>query len=297
MSTWYYADAQHQRHGPVEGAELARLLGEGTLRWTSLVWRGGMAQWRPLGDFADEIGPVATSAAATATPVLDTASGRVVAASDSPYAPPAAPLLRTGVVYGGGEVVYAGFWKRVAAYIIDSFVLSIAGYAIQLPLLFGAGAFNVANGGEPSFGPGMMVAVVAAYVLPILMQMVYFAWFHASGNQATLGKMAVGIKVVRDNGAPISFARGVGRFFALIVSGLILAIGYLMAAFTDRKRALHDMMCDTLVVDKWAYTDRPDLQQRNLGTVTIVILALGALFFVGAIVFAAFFAAMIGRMH
>lgn len=295
MSTWYYADAQHQRHGPVEGAELARLLGEGRLRWSSLVWREGMAQWQALGDFADEIGP--SAAAAVAAPALDTASGQAVAPGDSPYAPPAAPLLRAGVVHAGGEVVYAGFWKRVAAYVIDSFVLSIATYAIQLPLLFGAGAFGASLGREPTMGPGMMAALVAAYLLPILMQMIYFAWFHSSTHQATLGKMAIGIKVVRENGEAITFARGVGRFFAWILSSLILGIGYLIAAFSERKRALHDMMCDTLVVDKWAYTDRPDLQQRELGTVTVVILGLAGLLFVGAIALAVFFIAMIGRMH
>lgn len=54
-------------------------------------------------------------------------------------------------------------------------------------------------------------------------------------------------------------------------------IGFIMAAFTERKQALHDMMCDTLVVDKWAFTEHPELQQRGLGTVTIVILVLAAL--------------------
>ena len=76
------------------------------------------------------------------------------------------------------------------------------------------------------------------------------------------------------NGERITIARGIGRYFAAMLSGLILCIGYLMAAFTERKQSLHDMICDTLVVDKWAFTDHPEWQQRGLGTVTIVILAL-----------------------
>jgi uncharacterized RDD family membrane protein YckC len=86
--------------------------------------------------------------------------------------------------------------------------------------------------------------------------------------------MAVGIKVVRTDGTRISLARGVGRFFAAMLSGLTLGIGFLMAAFTERKQGLHDMICDTLVVDKWAYTAHPEWQKRELGTVTVVILAI-----------------------
>jgi uncharacterized BrkB/YihY/UPF0761 family membrane protein len=59
--------------------------------------------------------------------------------------------------------------------------------------------------------------------------------------------------------------------------GLILCIGYLMAAFTERKQGLHDMMCDTLVVDRWAFTDQPQLQRRELGVVTIAVLVITAL--------------------
>lgn len=68
-----------------------------------------------------------------------------------------------------------------------------------------------------------------------------------------------------------------GRYFATFVSTLTLMIGYLMAAFTERKQALHDLMCDTVVVDKWAFTENAHLQNRELGTVTIVILVLAGL--------------------
>ncbi|MGN0924153.1 MAG: hypothetical protein ACI4PN_08150, partial [Ectopseudomonas mendocina] len=86
----------------------------------------------------------------------------------------------------------------------------------------------------------------------------------------------------------ISIARGIGRYFAAILSGLILCIGFVMAAFTERKQGLHDMLCDTLVVDKWAFTEHPEWQQRGLGTVTIVILALfGLMLLVGIVAFIA----------
>jgi len=65
---------------------------------------------------------------------------------------------------------------------------------------------------------------------------------------ATPGKMALDLKVIRPDGGPLSLGRAVGRYFAKIVSGIILAIGYIMAGFDSQKRALHDMICDTRVI-------------------------------------------------
>ena len=96
--------------------------------------------------------------------------------------------------------------------------------------------------------------------------------------------MAVGIKATSPNGNRISFGRGIGRWAGLFLSAIPLGIGYLMAAFTDRKRALHDMVSDTVVVDRWAFTDQPRLQQRGLDGVTIavlIIMGLMLLFMVG----------------
>src|SRR3546814_4237002 len=84
--------------------------------------------------------------------------------------------------------------------------------------------------------------------------------------------MASGIKVVRSDGEGCGFWRGFGRYFGMMLSGLILGIGFLMAAFTERKQALHDMICDTVVVDQWAFTAHPDQQREELGTVAWVVL-------------------------
>jgi len=70
----------------------------------------------------------------------------------------------------------------------------------------------------------------------------------SSARQATLGKMAVGIVVTDERGARISFGRATGRFFAKFLSMLILYVGYLMAAFTEKKQGLHDVLAGTLVV-------------------------------------------------
>jgi uncharacterized RDD family membrane protein YckC len=72
----------------------------------------------------------------------------------------------------------------------------------------------------------------------------------SSARQATLGKMAVGIKVTDEAGARISFGRAVGRYFGKFVSTIILLIGFLMVAFTEKKQGLHDKLAGTLVVKK-----------------------------------------------
>ena len=300
MSNWYYADAEQQRQGPLSAEELTQRFHQGRLRLDTLVWRDGLAEWQPLRDFTQELAlhqaPAETfyaplearpteARSAQADPFAAApASGfstPAPAMPDSPYAPPRATLVSGNAAVHGGEVVYAGFWKRVAANVIDSFVVGIVGGIIGAIIggVIGAG-FGLKGG---LGGGGFLVIQLITNLVSIAITAGYYAWFHSSTNQATLGKMAIGIKVVRTDGEAISFARGVGRYFAFLLSSLILAIGLLMAAFTERKQGLHDMICDTLVVDKWAYTAHPEWQNRQLGTVTVVILAVFGLLFVGAI--------------
>jgi uncharacterized RDD family membrane protein YckC len=78
----------------------------------------------------------------------------------------------------------------------------------------------------------------------------YEALMTSSKHRATLGKLAIGVEVLRSNGEPISFARATGRHFAKWLSYLLLCVGFLMAAFTQKKQGLHDFMCDTVVVKK-----------------------------------------------
>lgn len=309
MTQWYYSDYQRNRHGPVGARDMADLHHAGQLQADTLVWAEGMAQWRPWREVMNQAldqaegrsapaaeatplsagvnpyamaepraaTPAQTAAAATATTDTDGIGPLSAAQPQSPYAPPRAALQNSTDYVPGGEVVYAGFWKRFAAYFIDSFVLGVV-FAI-LGGIFGAvGAVSMANMSDPSSAAGGLGAMfVLFYVVEIALMALYFAVMHSSGRQATLGKMAVGIKVTGDDGQAISLWRGIGRFFATIPSSLILGIGYLMAGFTDRKRALHDMLASTLVVDQWAYTAHPERQRRELGTVTVVILVLAVL--------------------
>ena len=95
--------------------------------------------------------------------------------------------------------------------------------------------------------PGLLAAMGASMAVSTTLSALYESLFIAY-LAATPGKLAVGLKVIRSNGAPVAIGRAFGRHFAKYLSGMILAIGYIMAGFDAEKRALHDMICDTRVV-------------------------------------------------
>ena len=129
---------------------------------------------------------------------------------------------------------YAGFWRRFAAWILDGLLLSI----VTLPFTLQVGGDAAAEAARTSVA-GTISTVVG---------WLYYALMESSAKQATVGKMALGIIVTDLEGRRIGFGRATGRYFAKILSALILGIGFLMAAFTERKQGLHDMVASTLVV-------------------------------------------------
>lgn len=149
---------------------------------------------------------------------------------------------------------YAGFWLRLVAYLIDSVILAVGvGMFILIGALFvGLGFFR--NLGDRMSGGNVLAPIGALLLLPIIFAgvaatWIYYAWFESSTHQATLGKMALGVFVTDMQGRRITFTRATGRFFAKIVTGLIpLFIGYIMAGFTEKKQALHDMIASCLVL-------------------------------------------------
>ncbi len=149
-------------------------------------------------------------------------------------------------------VIYAGFWKRFLAYIIDKIIISVAGLIVLIPLfsLIGLGALS---GFDEDSGPAFLTAFLGIYFTVILLisagEWLYYAIMETKKG-ATLGKMALGIVVTDMAGNRISFGRATGRYFGKILSGLILCIGYIMAGFTQQKQALHDILAGCLVVNK-----------------------------------------------
>lgn len=301
MSNWYYADAGNQRQGPLSAEEMAQRFHQGKLRLDTLVWRDGLAEWQPLRDFTQELVLQQVPAETFYTPIdpVPMQAAGTDTMSDSPYAPPKAVLAMDEPVHTGGEVVYSGLWKRFAASCLDGIVTGLLTYAVLIPmmLVMGLSASQLASGGSDPFGGGMSMAMaLLTYPVSFGIPALYFGWMHSSSLQASLGKMAVGAKVVRSDGRRIGFWRSFLRylaymFFALVTCGLGVLISGLMVAFTERKQSLHDMVCDTLVVDKWAFTAHPEWQKSELGTVTVVILGIFGVVFLGTI---ALFAVIIG---
>lgn len=166
------------------------------------------------------------------------------------------------------QFYYAGFWRRFVAYIIDQILIGAVNFAILLPLylIFGLGIFAFENFEgfekfsnvnstvqyEDEYTAAFVIAIIFIALIvggiSIIIQWLYYALMESSSKQATLGKMALGIKVTDMNGNRISFGRATGRFFGKIISGLILNVGYIMAAFTQKKQALHDLMANCLVI-------------------------------------------------
>ena len=137
-----------------------------------------------------------------------------------------------------GTSMYAGFWRRVVAVILDGLALSL----VTVPL-------NLAFGGGTDFGSDSMMAYSPeASSIGAALSWLYYALMESSAKQATLGKMAMGIIVTDLEGRRIGFGKATGRYFAKILSALIFLIGFLMVAFTARKQGLHDILAGTLVV-------------------------------------------------
>ena len=145
--------------------------------------------------------------------------------------------IRTTIASPTG-VRYGGFWKRFVAAIIDGILTAIVTFIVGFII-----GFVFASGGVSE-----AAAVGFAQLAGIAISWIYFAGMESSSSQATLGKQAMGIRVSDLQGHRISFGRATGRHFAKIISILILLIGYLMIAFTEKKQGLHDKMAGCLVV-------------------------------------------------
>lgn len=169
------------------------------------------------------------------------------------------PAVAAAPAYGTGysapvtrAVGYGGFWIRLVAFIIDYMIVRVAMIPFAL-LFFGRLVlFGMIPRHGGYMGPDEVLPVVGAAMKLVLVQVVIFWLYEAlmtsSNKQATLGKMVFGLKITDTQGQRISFARASGRHFGKYLSFLIMCIGFIIAAFTPRKQALHDMMADTLVL-------------------------------------------------
>jgi uncharacterized RDD family membrane protein YckC len=227
---WYYAEDGQQR-GPTSLIELQEMARAGSLTRSQVVWREGLLEW----------------VVAEKIPALFPNEPQLVSAGVGAPLPYASPGHLQYYNPKGGVVVYAGFWWRVLAYLIDYAILWVPNYLLQTGM---RQALNLQLRPTRQGLPIILMVTGAGSMATIIMEWLYFALMETSSNQGTLGKMACGLIVTDEAGSRISFGRATGRYFGKIVSGLILCIGYMMAGWTERKQALHDTMAGTLVIKK-----------------------------------------------
>ncbi len=177
----------------------------------------------------------------------------------SPVAAPIAGGVAAVPAYAGyaavPRVVYAGFWVRFLAFLIDNAVIGIGFVLILIPLIFltGLGGFiGEIHPNEDMNDVGIFMLfglLFLAATVSLLLTWLYHALMESSEWQATLGKKVLGLVVTDMAGRRVSFGRATGRHFAKIITNMVPAfIGYIMAGFTERKQAMHDMIAGCLVL-------------------------------------------------
>jgi len=174
-----------------------------------------------------------------------------------PNAGAVSPHAGVGAIAYATNVAYAGFWLRFAAFLIDSLIVGAATLALIIPFFFliGGAAWleTLPRHRFERFEPGQLgpflTVIFALSAIALLLKWLYYAYLESGEKQGTWGKMMLGIYVTDLSGQRVTFGRASGRFFAKMVSGLVpLWIGYIMAGFTERRQALHDMIASCLVL-------------------------------------------------
>jgi uncharacterized RDD family membrane protein YckC len=272
QALWYFVDTNQRQIGPVPVEELRAALQTGATTMDALAWRDGLSGWQPIRELATELGLAAT-AVSTATPAAPTPPAYAAAqtADQNPYRAPES-MSAEGAFVGGGDVVYAGFWRRWAALFLDQLILAIPLSIVYFFLMLGLGITGgLMNTAQPPIG-AILGMEFAFYLVWWTACLFYFATLESSEAQGTFGKRALGIKVTDLEGRRISFKHAMGRWFAAALSYMSIYIGFLMAGFTQRKQALHDVLAGTLVVDRWAFTSSPERQERKPSGCVIVFM-------------------------
>jgi uncharacterized RDD family membrane protein YckC len=218
-----YIAKDGKQTGPYSEDQIRSMIEGGLISNSDYFWREGLTEWQPL---SQHFGSSLSS-------------------------PP--PFRSVGNHHVSANTLtneHPGFWLRCAAHLIDSIIVYIlafvAGFIIGV-------VFGVAGQADADILKifGGLAGLAASWL--------YYALMESSAKQATLGKMACGFVVTDLLGQRISFRKATGRYFGMILSALILCIGFMMCGWTERKQCLHDMMAGCLMF-KTLRTQSTDLQ-------------------------------------
>ena len=258
-----YLERDGQQFGPFSIEQAQGYILEGRFGAQDLGWIDGMQEWLSVA----QIPQLRTAATPTSAPNAFPASAPYAAAPTMPpppavvYAPYSAPAYPGQLNQGVSEAQiliqpeYAGFWRRAAALMIDSFIVGVVGYFLMfvLMLLFGMG---MGSSGLTALGNNSVTVnalAIASIAFPALLTICYYALFNASANMATPGKMAAGLIVVNPQAQRISKPQAFLREFVKLIGTWIFCLTFVTQPISARRQALHDFAGGTVVLRQ-----RPD---------------------------------------
>lgn len=263
---WYYSDGKSQ-FGPVSEAEFERLQRDGTISAQTLVWNQSLPNWLPWGQVNPIPEPVLPPGvgggfgSASALPTWGAPVGQQACTVCGKYFPEGDLMryesamicaeckpsyfqrLREGASMAG-EMNYAGFWTRFGAKFVDGILIGIFNQIVSAVLTAVMG--DMSSAGPDDLG-AVFAFLAAIFFIPLAAGFAYSVYFTGKFG-ATPGKMAMKIKVVMADGSPVTYGVAAGRWFAAFLSYMTFYIGFIMAAFDEEKRALHDRIVGTRVI-------------------------------------------------
>lgn len=241
----FYID-QNEQKGPLSSHEWNHLVATGIIQNQTLVWTEGLPNWLAFSKLKQ------TSFSTSDGSVVCHECGKINLQADSlsyldfficaDCKPVFQEKIKEGAIITSG-FVYAGFWMRFLAKVIDNMILQ---FVVSILQIF----FGIFIGSTNFFGSShtaVFMFMGFAYLFAILISASYSIFFNGKYS-ATPGKMILKLKIVTVDGQNLTYGKAAGRFFGEILSGFVLSIGYIIAAFDEEKRTLHDRICNTRVI-------------------------------------------------
>ncbi|MBF0225147.1 MAG: RDD family protein [Desulfobacterales bacterium] len=240
---WYYSDGKNQ-FGPVSDEEFFSLINNGEIGFNTLVWNEKMTDWI---EFEKIKNTIKQEIDLSNDEGLCSECGKkffkeeMISYNNIWVCSNCKSLFIQKIKEGvnlKGIFEYGGFWIRAGAKFIDFFIIYFV--QISFSMLF-AFLSRIALPQNDNYVGYILLFFFALFP-------VFYSTFMIGRFGATIGKMACGLRVVRPDGSKIEYWRALGRYFGELISGLILGIGYFLAATNEEKCTLHDMICKTRVI-------------------------------------------------
>jgi uncharacterized RDD family membrane protein YckC len=225
---WFYAK-DGQPAGPVDEQEFERLIATGAVSDTTLVWRSGLAEWKPYAEIRPAIGPTGSQ---------DPVEASVPTGEPTPAGPQ--PDAATARDSSQEAVPYAGFWIRVAASLFDALILMPVFTLLWLGFIV---AFPGFVAGYPAGTSVRALFWIVGFAIAAGYQTVFVGWF-----AATPGKMICNLRVIQSDGGRVSYSRALCRYCCWELNWLTFGAAFIIIALNRQKCGLHDFLCDTRVI-------------------------------------------------